>query len=89
MENTIIEKYYNKKAEVIYPPVDTKLFYPENESGDYYSVVSAFVPYKRIDLAIKTFNKLNKKLIIIGDGPEKKRLMKLAKSNITFIDWLP
>ncbi len=84
-----ILKYYRRDSIVIHPPVEiTPLPIPE-QSQDYYLVVSALVPYKRIDLAVATFNQLDKQLLIIGNGPEKSKLQKQANKNIKFFDWLP
>ena len=63
-----IEKYYRRKASVIYPPVDCSAFGIADKTGGYYLIVSAFAPYKRIDLAIKAFNNLGGKLKIVGIG---------------------
>ncbi|RMF55723.1 MAG: glycosyltransferase [Calditrichaeota bacterium] len=86
---TRIWKYYRREATVIHPPVDTELYRPGKKEGSYYLIVSAMVPYKRLDLAIETFNRLGKPLFVIGEGPEKKRLQDMAKANIRFLDWLP
>ena len=83
-----IKKHYRRDAEVIYPPVDTEHFSLSTEEGEYYLVVSALVPYKRIDLAILAFNELDLPLLVIGEGPERKKLMRIAKKNIRFLDWL-
>jgi len=81
-----IKKYYNRKASVIYPPVDTKNFCPSmGLADDYFVMVGRLLSYKRFDIAIKAFNKLKKPLKIIGDGPEMKKLKKLAKKNIEFL----
>jgi glycosyltransferase involved in cell wall biosynthesis len=82
-----IRKHYRRDAVVIYPPVDTDYFALSKERGKYYLVVSALVPYKRIDLAVLAFNELDLPLVIIGEGSEKKKLMRTAKENITFIEW--
>jgi glycosyltransferase involved in cell wall biosynthesis len=82
-----IQKHYRRDAEVIYPPVDTEYFSLGKSEGDYFLVASALVPYKRIDLAILAFNELNLPLLVIGEGSEKKKLMKLAGNNIKFTDW--
>lgn len=77
-----IKKCYNRKSTVIYPPVDTKLLKLNAKKRDgYYLIVSRLVEYKKVDLAIEAFIKLNKKLIIIGAGRDEKRLKKLANSN--------
>lgn len=80
-----IKRVYNRAADVIYPPVDTSLFQPSQSMGDYFLIVSAFVPYKRIDLAINAFNKTGDKLVIIGDGPDDARLRAIAQSTIRFL----
>jgi glycosyltransferase involved in cell wall biosynthesis len=84
-----IWKYFRREATIIHPPIDCELFNISHDSGDYYLIVSALVPYKRIDLAVEVFNTLDQELFIIGDGPEKKRLQKSAKKNIKFLDWIP
>ncbi|NIM99880.1 MAG: glycosyltransferase [candidate division Zixibacteria bacterium] len=82
-----IKKHYRRDAEVIYPPVDTGHFSLSTKEGEYYLVVSALVPYKRIDLAILAFNELDLPLLVIGEGPERKKLVTIAKKNIRFLDW--
>ena len=80
-----IKKYWRRDAEVIYPPVNTKRFTPTKKHEDYFLIVSALTPFKKIDVAIKTFNKIRRKLIIIGDGRQKKYLKSIAKPNIEFL----
>lgn len=80
-----IRKYYNREATVIYPPVKTNLFYLGSGQGTYFLMVGRFLSYKRFDLAIEAFNQLGWPLKIIGDGPERKKLQRQAKSNIEFI----
>lgn len=82
-----IEKYYRRSAAVIHPPVDLSRFNPVSEIGDYYLMVSAFAPYKRIDLAIEVFNRLGYNLKIVGTGQEEERLKRAAKPNIEFMGW--
>ncbi len=82
-----IEKNYNISSEVLYPFVDLSDFSVDklgHKKEDFYLMVSAFAPNKRIDLAIKAFNKNEKNLIIIGDGQCKEELEKLASKNIKF-----
>ena len=83
-----IEKCYNRPADVIYPPVDTGRFVTSTEDEDFYLIVSALVPYKRVDIAIEAFNKNGKKLVIIGSGNSEANLKKLASGNIEFLGWL-
>lgn len=80
-----IKKYYRQNAKVIYPPVDTDRFRPTRNHENYFLIVSTLTPYKRIDLAIQVFNKLERKLLIIGDGPQRAELEKQAGTNIEFL----
>jgi glycosyltransferase involved in cell wall biosynthesis len=80
-----IKKYYHQDSETIYPPVKTDLFYISSQPQEYFLMVGRFLPYKRFDLAIEAFNQLGLPLKIIGDGPDKKNLLKKAKSNIEFV----
>jgi glycosyltransferase involved in cell wall biosynthesis len=84
-----IEKCYNRKATVIYPPVDVDAFCVCEKRDEYYITIYRLVPYKRIDIAIEAFNRLGLKLLIVGDGPSKKDLMRIAGKNITFLGNLP
>jgi len=81
-----IKKYWGLDSDVINPPVDIKRFKYNKTRADFYLSVNRLVPNKRIDLLINAFNKLGLPLIIIGDGPEKIKLKKIAKSNITFLN---
>jgi len=76
-----IKNCYNKEAFVIYPPVNTKNFYISKHTEDFFLIVSRLNPYKNIDLVIKSFNKLNLKLKIIGTGPYRRNLENLVKGN--------
>lgn len=80
-----IQKYWRREAKVIYPPVNTSRFTATKKHEDYFLIVSALTPFKKIDIAIKTFNKIRRKLVIIGDGGQKKYLRSIAKSNIEFL----
>lgn len=82
-----IKEVYNKNSEVIYPPVDIKRFNISKQDQGYYLIVSALVPYKRIDLAISAFSGLDRKLLIVGNGPEEKRLKNMASKNVSFVDF--
>lgn len=85
-----IKKYYNREAVVLYPPVDTSIFYrDENISqGNYYLMVGRMLHYKRFDLGIEAFNRLGLTLKIIGGGSELNKLKAIAKSNIEFLPFL-
>lgn len=82
-----VKEHYGRDVDaVIFPPVDTTRFFrkPEDQVGDYYLAASRFVPYKRIDLAIEACNRLGRKLIVVGSGPEEAALRALAGPTIEF-----
>jgi glycosyltransferase involved in cell wall biosynthesis len=79
-----IKKYYRRESDVIFPPVDTQRFQIASKLGDYYVAGGRLVPYKRLDLAVKVFNRLQLPLKIFGVGPEYKHLKKIARPNIEF-----
>lgn len=80
-----IKKIYGRESIVIPPPIDVDRFEPATNVEDYYLVLSRLVPYKRIDLAIEACNKLKRRLLIIGDGPDRARLEQLAGPTIKFL----
>ncbi len=80
-------KYYGRESEVVYPPVNCEKFMVSEQIGDYYLMVSAFAPYKRVDLAVQAFNRLGLPLIIIGKGQDEKKLKSMASNNIKFLGW--
>jgi glycosyltransferase involved in cell wall biosynthesis len=83
-----IKRIYNRHADVIYPPVDTDKFLLETNKEDYYLTASRLVPYKRIDLIVDAFAKmLDKKLIVIGSGPEKDKILSKATPNVDVIGY--
>jgi glycosyltransferase involved in cell wall biosynthesis len=84
-----IKKHYRRDSVVINPPVNVNFYTPVDENEDYFLIVSRLVGYKRIDIAVEAFNDLRLPLIIIGDGPEKEKLQKMAKNNIKFLGRLP
>jgi glycosyltransferase involved in cell wall biosynthesis len=83
-----IRAYFGREASVVYPPVNTSRFSP-GPVGDHYVVVSELMPHKRIDDAVAAFNALGLPLIVIGDGPDARRLRRAARSNIHFTGRLP
>jgi glycosyltransferase involved in cell wall biosynthesis len=84
-----IREHYGRESAVIHPPVSVSDFHWDRKAEDFYLVVSELVPYKRIDLAVDAFNRLGKKLVIIGAGSELAALQARAKSNITFLGRQP
>ncbi len=84
-----IKKIYNRTAKTIYPPVRVESYGLSEEKEEYYLTCSRFVPYKKIDVIIKAFNKMpDKKLVICGTGPDEKKLKRLASSNVHFSGYL-
>lgn len=86
-----IKKYYRKDSTVIYPPVDISRFYISKEIRDYFLIISRLLPYKRFDIAVQAFKELKIPLKIIGEGPDEKRLKKIAEGvpSIEFLGRLP
>ena len=81
-----IRKIYRRESEVLYPPVDVDLFSYQSNKSDYYLTASRLVPYKRIDLIMEAFHGMpDKKLIVIGDGPDAEKIKKLAAGNIRWL----
>lgn len=77
-----VRKIYGRESEVVYPYVDTDYFYPAKvRPQDYLLIVSRLVKWKRIEIAIQAVNKTGLKLVIVGSGPDKKRLEKIAGQN--------
>ena len=97
------KKYYGRDSGMIYPPFDTKYWtkiknasldpsvaslLQDDLKGGYFLIVSRLEPYKKIDLAIRVFNKRKKKLVIVGEGSEEKALKKISGKNIIFLSRL-
>ncbi|MGE5400341.1 MAG: glycosyltransferase family 4 protein [Ignavibacteriales bacterium] len=81
-------KLYKRKADVIYPPVDVDSFKICSEKDDYYFTASRMVPYKKMDLIVEAFSGMpDKKLIVIGDGPEFNKVKSKAKSNVELLGY--
>ena len=83
-----VKNLYGRDATVIHPPVDFENFYLVHEQAPYYLLVSALVPYKRIDLAVTAFNGLKLPLKVVGDGPGRNKLEAMAGTNIEFLGWV-
>jgi glycosyltransferase involved in cell wall biosynthesis len=85
-----IAKAYRRQAEVIYAPVDTEFFTPGGERDGTYVAVSRLVGYKRIDLLVEAFRELpQRRLVVIGEGPEYARLKAAAGGNVELLGRLP
>lgn len=83
-----IWKVYKREAKVIHPPVDVSGFRFQKEKKDFYVTSSRMVPYKRIDMIVEAFSRMpEKRLFVIGDGPEFKKIEQKAKSNVTLLGY--
>ena len=81
-----IRRYYNRDATIVYPPVDTVFFHPSANSRErHFLIVSALVPYKRLDLAIDACQRVGASLRIVGDGPERGALESTAGPTVEFL----
>jgi glycosyltransferase involved in cell wall biosynthesis len=78
-----IRAYFGREAGIVHPPVDTKRFSP-GQVGEHYVAVSELMPHKEIDIAIEAFNYLRLPLVVIGDGPDARRLRRSAGPTISF-----
>lgn len=85
-----IYKIYRRESTVIYPPVDVDKFTLCEQKDDFYFTASRLVPYKNVDLIVRAFTKMpDKKLVIIGDGPEYKKILSQKPSNVTMLGYQP
>jgi glycosyltransferase involved in cell wall biosynthesis len=84
-----IRRYYGRESAIIHPPVETRRFHPSPEQDDYYLIVSRLIPYKRIDLAVRAFNQLERPLVIAGDGRDRGALEALAGPSVSFLGYVP
>jgi len=84
-----IERIYGKDAEVIFPPVDVQKYKPQEQTENFYLIVSRLTFTKKIDLAVEAFNRLGLRLKIVGSGPFYKTLKGMARPNVTFLGRLP
>jgi len=83
-----IRANYGREAEVVYPPIDIEFFCPTGiEREDFYLMVTAMAPYKRVDQAIEAFASLAKPLVIIGSGQQYRKLRLTAPANVRLLGW--
>jgi len=82
-----IRRHYGREADLIYPPVDCDRFRPAKDIEEYYLIVAAFAPYKRLDIAVEAFSRSGRPLKIIGNGHESGKLRRAAAKNIEFLGW--
>ncbi len=85
-----INKVYGRSSTVIYPPVDVETYRPDGPKEDFYLTASRMVPYKKIDTIVEAFAGLpDRRLIVIGDGPDMKKIKAKAASNVTLMGYQP
>jgi glycosyltransferase involved in cell wall biosynthesis len=85
-----IRKVYNRRADVIYPPVAVKAFSVGTRRDSFYLAASRLVPYKRMDLLVEAFSAMpDKKLVVVGDGPELAKVKAKAGPNIELLGHQP
>jgi glycosyltransferase involved in cell wall biosynthesis len=82
-----ILRCYGRESVVIHPPVNIDGFDPTRPREDFFLVVSALVPYKRVDLAVDACSRLGRRLVVIGTGPEEANLKRSASPHVTFLGW--
>lgn len=85
-----IRRVYRRESVVVYPPVDVEAFTCEPAKGNFYLTASRMVPYKRIDLIVEAFSRMpEKRLVVIGDGPDFDKIHALAGPNVTLMGYQP
>lgn len=80
-----IHRAYKRESCVIYPPVEIERFHPAAERDNYFITIARLVPHKRVDLLVEAFNCLGLPLLIVGEGPERRRLEGRARKNVRFL----
>jgi glycosyltransferase involved in cell wall biosynthesis len=84
-----IRTIYGRESDVIYPPVDSAALSVVREHEDFDLIVSALVPYKRVDIAVEAYNRMGRCLVVIGDGPDLFRLRQMAGPTVQMLGWRP
>ncbi|MGD9850216.1 MAG: glycosyltransferase [Nitrospirales bacterium] len=84
-----VHRHYGRKASVVHPPVDWQTFSVSEQDEGFYLMVTAFAPYKRVDLAIHAANEMKRPLKIVGRGQEEQYLKGLAGPTVEFLGWQP
>ena len=84
-----IKKLYRRSAQVIYPPVDVKRYRYDLPRERFFVAISRFVPYKRMNLIVKTFTRMGRPLVVIGEGPEFEKVRSIAGPNVKLLGYQP
>ncbi|MDE5053929.1 glycosyltransferase family 4 protein [Niallia taxi] len=85
-----IWKVYHRESQTVYPPVDISGFSFHAQKEDFYLTASRMVPYKKIDTIVEAFSSMpDKKLVVIGDGPDMKKIKAKAGSNVMIMGFQP
>ncbi len=84
-----IRRYYGRDSTVIFPPAELGTFQGGAEPEDFYLVLARLVPYKRLDVAVEAFNRLGRRLVVVGDGRDRARLTELAGPTVSFLGRQP
>jgi glycosyltransferase involved in cell wall biosynthesis len=84
-----LQRHYGRSAQVVYPPIETTFFLPQEEQGNYFLLVSRLVPYKRVDLAVRAFTQLGLPLKVVGTGRAMGRLARIAGPTVELLGWQP
>lgn len=85
-----IRRIYGREANIVFPPVHMEELSYIDKKDDYYVTASFLAPYKRTDLVIAAFKEMpNRKLLVVGDGQQSKKLRELAGPNVSFTGFLP
>ncbi len=79
-----IRRYYARESEVVYPPVDVDAYQARAERGDHWLFIGRLSAYKRADVAVRAFGRLNRRLIVVGEGRERGALERIAGDNVAF-----
>lgn len=83
-----IRKYYRRDAKIIYPPCDVEGVGDTAGEDGYYLFVGRLVDYKRADLAVKSFSRSGRRLVVVGNGPQERFLKSIASRNVEFLGWV-
>lgn len=85
-----VRKAYGRSSQVLFPPVDTERFTLREKKSDFYLTASRLVPYKRIDLIVEAFSRMpGRRLIVVGDGPDRRKIERVAGANVEVMGYLP